>query len=81
MKIELRLFAGVREALGTDALLLELPASATVSVLREHLGAQYPAISTVLQHSRFAIDESYAREDSVIPNGATVACIPPVSGG
>ena len=81
MKIELRLFAGIRDEIGTDVLQLELAEPATVSALRRQLDASYPAISSVLRHSNFAIDQSYADEDEVIPVDANVACIPPVSGG
>jgi molybdopterin synthase catalytic subunit/molybdopterin synthase sulfur carrier subunit len=60
---------------------LELTAPATIAALRQRIDADYPAVSALLRHSRFAIEHSYANEESVIPVGATVACIPPVSGG
>lgn len=81
MKIELHLFAGIREQIGTDKMLMELPESATIATVRQQLSDDYPAIGPLLHHSRFAINHAYANEKSVIPIGATVACIPPVSGG
>ena len=81
MKIELRLFAGIRDKIGTDVLHLYLSEPATISALRQQLDADYPVITPMLRHSNFAIDQTYAGENDVIPAGAIVACIPPVSGG
>ena len=43
VKIELRLFAGIRDEIGTDVLQLELTEPATISALRQQLDADYPA--------------------------------------
>jgi molybdopterin converting factor small subunit len=38
-------------------------------------------LGVVLPHVVFAVNAEYADDASVIPPGASVACIPPVSGG
>ena len=37
--------------------------------------------ATVMARSAVAIDDAYATDDAVVPAGAAVAIIPPVSGG
>jgi molybdopterin converting factor small subunit len=45
------------------------------------LAAQIPQLSGLIGQMTFAIGTRYAADESVIPVGAEVACIPPVSGG
>jgi molybdopterin converting factor small subunit len=81
MNVRVRLFAVAKEAAGRDEISLELPEGATVAELRGALSGAVPKLTAVLPHVLFSIGSDYARDDSVIPAGADVACIPPVSGG
>ena len=81
MKIRVKLFAGARELTGLEEIELELASAARVADVRHELRLQCPALSPLLQHALFAIDANYASDDVVVPDGADVACIPPVSGG
>jgi MoaE-MoaD fusion protein len=76
MKVEIRLFAGLRELAGTRAIELELPVGSTTADIwpRLDLGVE-PAGLLV------AVNKSYAARDTVLVEGDEVALIPPVSGG
>jgi molybdopterin converting factor small subunit len=70
-----------REIAGSDAVDLALPAGATVGELRRTLVARWPEFERLLPHLMFAINSDYASDHTEIPAGASLACIPPVSGG
>lgn len=81
MNVRVQLFAVARQIVGSQAATLELTDGATVADLRRALVAQTPGLAAVADHLRFAVNNRYAEETAVIPLGAEVACIPPVSGG
>ena len=81
MKVRVRLFAMARQAAGRDGIELEVAEGATIGQLRLQLGAQVPQLSGLLSQTMFALGTRYASDETVIPPGADVACIPPVSGG
>ena len=81
MTVRVRLFARARDLAGADAVTVELPAGATVGDLRARLGEACPALWPLLPRSAVAVDEDFAGDNAVIPAGAEVALLPPVSGG
>ena len=81
MKVVVLLFAGVQEQIGQSQLDVNLPDGATVDQLRAALLEDHPASRPLLSAAMFAVDSSYVDGNEVIPAGAEVACIPPVSGG
>jgi sulfur-carrier protein len=81
MNVRVQLFAVARQLAGRDAIDLSLPEGATVGELRRALAESMPALAAVLPHVMFAVNAEYADDASVIPPAASVACIPPVSGG
>jgi molybdopterin converting factor subunit 1 len=81
MNVRIQLFAIARQLAGQEVVELSLPEGATVNQLRRALQAQVPALAAVLPHVVFAVDAEYADDQAVIPAGASIACIPPVSGG
>lgn len=80
MKIRLLYFAALRERLGLEEEVLELPEAATVAVLLEVLAERHELFRG-LRGFRIAVDRKFARNRDVIPEGAEVAVIPPVAGG
>jgi len=72
-------FARARDLAGTDVATLEGPA--TVAELRVALVERFPRLEPLLPHCAIAIDDAYAANHAVIPPEATVALLPPVSGG
>jgi molybdopterin converting factor subunit 1 len=79
--VEVKLFAAARQLAGADSLPVELPDNPTVGELRSALVARAPALEALVRRALFAVNAEYAGEQSIIPAGAEVACIPPVSGG
>jgi molybdopterin synthase catalytic subunit len=81
MKVSLRLFAGLREAVGRREIELELPEGARVADLKARMGADFPAVGPMLKTVVFAIDDEYIPAEERLHDGARVSAIPPVSGG
>lgn len=81
MLLRIKLFAIARQRLGRDQVEITLEGSPTAADLRRALAEQFPALADVLPHIRIAVNSSYASDSTVIPAGAEVALIPPVSGG
>ncbi|MBC7852154.1 MAG: MoaD/ThiS family protein [Pirellulaceae bacterium] len=81
MTLRIKLFAIARQRLVRDHVEVTLKDTATVADLRRALAEQFPALADVLPHIRIAINSSYAADSAMIPAGAEVALIPPVSGG
>lgn len=81
MKVRVRLFATARQAAGREWVELETVEGATIGQLRRQLGAQVPQLAGLLGQTMFALGTRYASDETAIPPGADVACIPPVSGG
>jgi len=81
MKVVVKLFAGARELAGQEQIEIEMVAGANIGQLRTALLAVCPTLSPLLSHAMFAINTDYATDQTPLPDGAEIACIPPVSGG
>lgn len=82
MHISIRLFAGLAEAIGSQALRFEVDEhSITAGRLKELLSSSYPEAAGQISVSMVAVDREYAPEDTAITEASEVALIPPVSGG
>ncbi|HPP82039.1 MAG TPA: MoaD/ThiS family protein [Rubrivivax sp.] len=83
MKIRVRYFASLREALGADES-VELPAGSSVAVLRDALVARGGRHAEVLARGRAvcaAVAQVMADDSQPLSDGAEVAFFPPVTGG
>lgn len=83
MKVHVRYFAGLREALGPNET-VELPPGATLAMLRDQLLARGGRHAEVLARGRAvrcALNQAMSDEATVVPEGAEVAFFPPVTGG
>ncbi len=83
MRIRLRYFASLREALGAGET-IDLPAGATVAGARDMLIARGGAHAQSLARGRAlrcAIDRQMADEGQALHEGAELAFFPPVTGG
>lgn len=83
MKIHLRYFASLREALGPGES-LELPSGATVASARDALVARGGAHAQLLARGRAlrcALDKQMADEQQALHDEAELAFFPPVTGG
>ncbi len=79
VRIAVRCFGPVREALGAETLAIDVPAGCTVAGLREVLALRAPALATL--PLAYAVNRDYVRQDRVLRAGDEVALIPPISGG
>jgi sulfur-carrier protein len=85
MKVTILYFASLREAIGINRELIELPSSVTtVSAVMTHLcgrGAQWQQALQLGKGLRCAIDQEVVGMDEAITDGAEIAFFPPVTGG
>ena len=83
MKVAVRYFASVREALGSGEQ-VEVPPGTTVGAVRDALIARDVAHATALGRGRAvrsALDPVLCDERAVVAEGAEVGFFPPVTGG
>lgn len=83
MKIQLRYFASIREAIGSGSETLDT-AAATLASLRDELIARGGAHAEALARGRavrVSINKTMADESAALTDGAEVAFFPPVTGG
>lgn len=83
MNIQVRFFAAIREALGTDAMHIQTSAP-TLGALRDELAARGGVWADALGRGRavrMALDQTMAEDATALHDGAEVAFFPPVTGG
>ena len=83
MKITIRYFASVREAIGQGSEQLET-AAVSLAALRDELIARSPAYAEALARGksvRMALNQVMSDESAVLADGCEVAFFPPVTGG
>jgi molybdopterin synthase catalytic subunit/molybdopterin converting factor small subunit len=81
IKIKLFFFATIRELVGLDSLVLELPEQMAVRDLKTYLAAQFVQLKNHLDTTLVSIDREFALDDDLVCDGAEIALFPPVSGG
>lgn len=85
MKLELRFFASLREALGLSQETVEVPEVVkTVSQLRAHLITRGGVWAEALAEGkalRCALNQTMVDANTALIDGAEVAFFPPVTGG
>ena len=83
MKIQLRYFASIREAIGSGSETLETSAT-SLAALRDELIARGGAHAEALARGRavrVSLNQTMADESAALADGAEVAFFPPVTGG
>ncbi|KQU81017.1 MULTISPECIES: MoaD/ThiS family protein [unclassified Rhizobacter] len=83
MKLRIRYFASLREALGSSES-LELPAGADVAAARDALIARSERHAAALARTRAlrcALDQALCDEATLLHDDAELAFFPPVTGG
>ncbi|HWE38690.1 MAG TPA: MoaD/ThiS family protein [Isosphaeraceae bacterium] len=81
MRIDVQLFALLRQRVGAAVLALEVPEGATVGDLRRALAEARPDLAPLVPTLHVAVDSEYADDARTIAPGSEVAAFPPVSGG
>ncbi|MCW5660579.1 MAG: MoaD/ThiS family protein [Burkholderiaceae bacterium] len=83
MKIQLRYFASLREALGAHET-VDVPPGTTLGALRDQLigrGGEHARCLARGRAVRSALDQVMADDRAALHDGAEVAFFPPVTGG
>lgn len=81
MQIHVTLFALMREKVGTDTIVLDVPEGASAAQALEKLRQQYPVLKPHLAHVRLALHMDFVEPAVRLAEGDELTLIPPVSGG
>jgi len=81
VEVTVLFFASVAQKAGVRSLSLPLEPGDTVARIRDRVVARFPQLESSLPTLLYALNEEYVRESAEVPAGATLALIPPVSGG
>ncbi|MGG6312132.1 molybdenum cofactor biosynthesis protein [Paenibacillus macerans] len=84
MIINIALFAGLADRIGTSSLSFAYPhpeRQVTAALLKDALSEAYPSAANLISASFVAVNQEYAAGDTLIAEQDEVALIPPVSGG
>ncbi len=81
MRVRVRLFASLREAVGRPELELDLPPGAPADEAWAALARDYPALASHRASLSLALNRRYAPFDAALHEGDELVFVPPVSGG
>jgi molybdopterin synthase catalytic subunit len=81
MRVLVKLFGAVREAVGEKELAVEVAAGARVADLRALLAAEYPVFETFGERLAASVNLEVCPLETALSDGDEVAFLPPVSGG
>ncbi len=81
MKINVLLFASLRDIAGKGQLELEVEENCTVEDLSKKLYELYPKVESFKSSVRIALNQEFVEGDIELRDGDEIAYLPPVSGG
>ncbi|MCK6563361.1 MAG: MoaD/ThiS family protein [Dehalococcoidia bacterium] len=81
MNVTVLLFASLSDRAGLRRIELDYQPGDTVRSVCDRLMDAYPALRSFRPSLLYAVNEEYVRPGDSVPPGATLALIPPVSGG
>jgi molybdopterin converting factor subunit 1 len=81
VRVNVRLFARLRDLVGAGELPRDVESGASVSTVWDNLVRDYPAIAPYAASMSCAVNADYARMTTTVQEGDEVAFLPPVSGG
>ena len=81
MKVTIKLFARMRDLVGTGTLEREVAERATVADLLHALQAEYPELAQATARLIISVNKEFADPQTSLADGDEVAFFPPVSGG
>jgi molybdopterin converting factor subunit 1 len=81
MRVNVRLFARLRDIAGSGELIRDVEAPATVQTIWRSLVAEFPALGEYERSMSVAVNTDYSRMTAAVHDGDEVAFLPPVSGG
>ena len=80
-EVTVQLFGHYSDYFGGESLALSLPVGSSIRDIAAALEQKDARLSNLTAHCRFALNDEYAALDDLITDGATVAVLPPMSGG
>lgn len=81
MTIRLLAFATASDAVGATEIDIAVEPLEDVRALKKHLEGRFPDLAPLWGRVAIAIDGEVVGDDALVPDGAEVALLPPVSGG
>lgn len=79
--LKILLFAHLREIVGTNHLVLDLPQGSRVRDLKQVLKSHFPELGQRLENAIVAVNQVFVSDEDLLEDNAEVALFPPVSGG
>ena len=82
MKITVKFFAQLKDAVGSEEMTLEAPAGIRAAELKTFLGEKIPGLGKFLKHgTQIAVNCELVGREACIYESDEVALLPPFSGG
>jgi molybdopterin converting factor subunit 1 len=81
MRVNIRLFARLRDLAGSGELIRDVPGPATVQTVWAALTSEMPELQVYERTMSVAVNADYSRMSAAVNEGDEVAFLPPVSGG
>ncbi|MBA63032.1 MAG: molybdopterin synthase sulfur carrier subunit [Planctomycetaceae bacterium] len=81
MTLHIKLFAVAMQKAGTSNLEIECSMPATIADIKHAVLERCPELDQVIPHCRFAVDDQFATDTTIVTEQSSLAIIPPVSGG
>jgi molybdopterin converting factor subunit 1 len=81
MRVNVKLFARLRDIAGESELARDITPGATILTVWRQLAGEYPQLAPYERSISCAVNADYARMNHVLQEGDEVAFLPPVSGG
>jgi molybdopterin converting factor subunit 1 len=81
MRVNVQLFARLRDLANQQALVCDVAAGASVADVWKAVVARHPALEPFGRSISCAVNEDFARMTTRVNEGDEVAFLPPVSGG
>ena len=81
MRVNIRLFARLRDIAGAGEMERQVPDGGTVRTVWETLTREFPDLQEYEVSISTAVNAEYSRMEAPVADGDEVAFLPPVSGG
>jgi len=81
VNVNVRYFAGAREAAGREAESFDVEDGSDIAALLTEIVRRHPSMEALRPSLRYALGNDFAAPEAVLATGAVVALLPPVGGG
>ena len=79
--MKIKLFAVLKDRLGDNHIIIDLPENLNAEDLKSHIKDTYPQVEDIIDLIRVAVNEEFIDDSDLINENDIVALIPPSSGG